>query len=270
MLRANAIYLIAALIPVLYAVRIWPAAKTVVRRTTEVLIAVVFVQPVVGLAVAMGAAASAWTGSVTRAFRSSARLSPGRPCCCWPPCRRGRSSPCCRRWRAPSPTVAGRGCGPRRPPPGSRPPGPTWAGWPTPASRAPAGTARAGLVARRPPPAGVCQWPPQPHKAQPRPGRRWPPGRRRWVGRAPGSRPHQRFRTPGATCAGNGRRPAGLHARPAVPAARLAHRVGGRAIWARTEGRVAAVREALRYQFPHPSTSTCWARSPPGRSRSRW
>jgi hypothetical protein len=59
MLRANAIYLIAALIPVLYAVRIWPAAKTVVRRTTEALVAVVFVQPVVGLAVAMGAAASA-------------------------------------------------------------------------------------------------------------------------------------------------------------------------------------------------------------------
>jgi hypothetical protein len=59
MLRANAIYLIAALIPVMYAVRIWPAAKTLVRRTTEVLVAVVFVQPVVGLAVAMGAAASA-------------------------------------------------------------------------------------------------------------------------------------------------------------------------------------------------------------------
>jgi hypothetical protein len=59
MLRANAIYLIAALIPVMYAVRIWPTAKTVVRRTTEVLVAVVFVQPVVGLAVAMGAAASA-------------------------------------------------------------------------------------------------------------------------------------------------------------------------------------------------------------------
>jgi hypothetical protein len=59
MLRANAVYLIAALIPVLYAVRIWPAAKTVARRTTEVLVAVVFVQPVVGLAVAMGAGASA-------------------------------------------------------------------------------------------------------------------------------------------------------------------------------------------------------------------
>jgi hypothetical protein len=64
MLRANAIYLIAALIPVLYAVRIWPAAKTVVRRTTEVLVAVVFVQPVVGLAVAMGAGASAALGGV--------------------------------------------------------------------------------------------------------------------------------------------------------------------------------------------------------------
>src|SRR5215217_2996183 len=64
MLRSNAIYLMAALIPVLYAVRIWPAAKTVVRRTTEVLVAVVFVQPVVGLAVAMGAGASATLGGV--------------------------------------------------------------------------------------------------------------------------------------------------------------------------------------------------------------
>jgi hypothetical protein len=64
MLRANAIYLIAALIPVMYAVRIWPTAKTVVRRTTEVLVAVVFVQPVVGLAVAMGAGASAALGGV--------------------------------------------------------------------------------------------------------------------------------------------------------------------------------------------------------------
>jgi hypothetical protein len=64
MLRANAIYLMAALIPVMYAVRIWPAAKTVVRRTTEVLVAVVFVQPVVGLAVAMGAGASAALGGV--------------------------------------------------------------------------------------------------------------------------------------------------------------------------------------------------------------
>jgi hypothetical protein len=64
MLRANAIYLIAALIPVLYAVRIWPAAKTLVRRTTEVLVAVIFVQPVVGLAVAMGAGASSALGGV--------------------------------------------------------------------------------------------------------------------------------------------------------------------------------------------------------------
>jgi hypothetical protein len=64
MLRANAIYLIAALIPVVYAVRIWPAAKTVARRTTEVLIAVIFAQPVVALAVSMGAAASAALGGV--------------------------------------------------------------------------------------------------------------------------------------------------------------------------------------------------------------
>jgi hypothetical protein len=64
MLRSNAIYLIAALIPVLYAIRIWPAAKTVARRTTEVLIAVIFTLPVVSLAVSMGAAASGALGGV--------------------------------------------------------------------------------------------------------------------------------------------------------------------------------------------------------------
>jgi hypothetical protein len=63
-LRANAIYLIAALIPVVYAVRIWPAARTVARRTTEVLIAVIFTQPVVALAVSMGAAAGGALGGV--------------------------------------------------------------------------------------------------------------------------------------------------------------------------------------------------------------
>jgi hypothetical protein len=57
LLRANAIYLIAALIPVIYAVRIWPAAKSVARHTTEVLLAVIFAQPVVALAIGMGAAA---------------------------------------------------------------------------------------------------------------------------------------------------------------------------------------------------------------------
>jgi hypothetical protein len=57
LLRANAIYLIAALIPVIYAVRIWPAAKAVARHTTEVLLAVIFAQPVVALAITMGAAA---------------------------------------------------------------------------------------------------------------------------------------------------------------------------------------------------------------------
>jgi hypothetical protein len=63
-LRANAIYLIAALIPVCYAVRIWPAARTVGRRTTEVLVAVIFTQPVVALAVSMGAAAGGSLGGV--------------------------------------------------------------------------------------------------------------------------------------------------------------------------------------------------------------
>jgi hypothetical protein len=64
MLRANAIYLIAALIPVVYAVRIWPAAKTLGRRTTEVLVAVIFTQPVVALAISMGAAAAGALGGV--------------------------------------------------------------------------------------------------------------------------------------------------------------------------------------------------------------
>jgi hypothetical protein len=59
LLRANAIYLIAALVPVVYAVRIWPAASGIARKTTEVLVAVIFAQPVVALAIAMGAAASA-------------------------------------------------------------------------------------------------------------------------------------------------------------------------------------------------------------------
>jgi hypothetical protein len=59
LLRANAIYLIAGLVPVVYAVRIWPAASGVARKTTEVLVAVIFAQPVVALAIAMGAAASA-------------------------------------------------------------------------------------------------------------------------------------------------------------------------------------------------------------------
>jgi hypothetical protein len=64
MLRANAIYLIAALVPVVYAVRIWPAARAVGRRTTEALLAIIFTQPVVALAVGMGTAAAAAGGGV--------------------------------------------------------------------------------------------------------------------------------------------------------------------------------------------------------------
>jgi hypothetical protein len=59
LLRANAIYLMAALIPVVYAVRIWPAARSLARHATEVLLAVIFAQPVVALAIGMGAAAGA-------------------------------------------------------------------------------------------------------------------------------------------------------------------------------------------------------------------
>jgi hypothetical protein len=64
LLRANAIYLIAALIPVVYAVRIWPAARGVARRTTEALVAIILAQPVVALAISLGAAAGASLGGV--------------------------------------------------------------------------------------------------------------------------------------------------------------------------------------------------------------
>jgi hypothetical protein len=64
LLRANAIYLIAALIPVVYAVRIWPAARGVARRTTEALVAIILAQPVVALAISLGAAAGASLGGI--------------------------------------------------------------------------------------------------------------------------------------------------------------------------------------------------------------
>jgi hypothetical protein len=64
LLRANAIYLIAALIPVVYAVRIWPAARGVARRTTEALVAIILAQPVVALAISLGAGAGASLGGI--------------------------------------------------------------------------------------------------------------------------------------------------------------------------------------------------------------
>jgi len=64
LLRANAIYLIAALIPVVYAVRIWPAARGVARRTTELLVVIILAQPVVALAISLGAAAGASLGGI--------------------------------------------------------------------------------------------------------------------------------------------------------------------------------------------------------------
>jgi hypothetical protein len=64
LLRANAIYLIAALIPVVYAIRIWPAARGVARRTTELVVVLIFAQPVVALAITLGAAAGASLGGV--------------------------------------------------------------------------------------------------------------------------------------------------------------------------------------------------------------
>jgi len=64
LLRANAIYLLVALVPLAYAMRIWPVLRPVARRTTEVLIAIIFIQPVIALCVSLGAAAGASLGPV--------------------------------------------------------------------------------------------------------------------------------------------------------------------------------------------------------------
>jgi MFS family permease len=53
-LRANAIYLVTALIPVMYALRVWPALRPLARRTVEALVAVIMAQPIVALAIAIG------------------------------------------------------------------------------------------------------------------------------------------------------------------------------------------------------------------------
>jgi hypothetical protein len=63
LLRANAIYLVTALIPVVYALRVWPALQPLARRTVEVLVAVIMAQPVVALAIAIGARAGANLGT---------------------------------------------------------------------------------------------------------------------------------------------------------------------------------------------------------------
>ena len=62
LLRANAIYLVTALIPLVYALRIWPVLQPLARRTVEVLAAIILAQPIVALAIAIGAGASANLG----------------------------------------------------------------------------------------------------------------------------------------------------------------------------------------------------------------
>jgi uncharacterized membrane protein YphA (DoxX/SURF4 family) len=64
LLRANAIYLLVAMVPLAYAMRIFPVLRPVARRTTEVLIAIVFLQPIIALCVSLGAAAGASLGKV--------------------------------------------------------------------------------------------------------------------------------------------------------------------------------------------------------------
>jgi len=64
LLRANAIYLLVAMVPLVYAMRIWPVLRPVARRTTEVLVAIVFVQPIIAFCVGLGAAAGASLGGL--------------------------------------------------------------------------------------------------------------------------------------------------------------------------------------------------------------
>lgn len=64
LLRANAIYLLVAVVPLVYALRIWPVLRPVARRTTEVLVAIVFVQPIIAFCVSLGAAAGTNLGGL--------------------------------------------------------------------------------------------------------------------------------------------------------------------------------------------------------------
>jgi hypothetical protein len=64
LLRANAIYLLVAMVPLAYAMRIFPVLRPVARRTTEVLIAIIFLQPIIALCVSLGAAAGASLGPI--------------------------------------------------------------------------------------------------------------------------------------------------------------------------------------------------------------
>ncbi len=62
LLRANAIYLVTALVPLVYALRVWPVLQPLARRTVEVLVAIILMQPVVAFAIAVGARAGASLG----------------------------------------------------------------------------------------------------------------------------------------------------------------------------------------------------------------
>ncbi len=64
LLRANAIYLLVAVVPLAYAMRIWPVLRPVARRTTELLVAIVFVQPIIAFCVSLGAVAGTTLGGL--------------------------------------------------------------------------------------------------------------------------------------------------------------------------------------------------------------
>ncbi|MGD9753805.1 MAG: hypothetical protein AB7W59_22640 [Acidimicrobiia bacterium] len=72
MVRSVLIYLLVALSPLAFATTLWPAARGVLRRTIEVLIAVIFSKLVISIAISVGVAALSGAGTAAPADASVA------------------------------------------------------------------------------------------------------------------------------------------------------------------------------------------------------
>ena len=75
MLRAALVYLLVALTPLAFAAMTWPAARGVLRRTVELLLAVIASKFVICVAIAVGAAALGGAGSATPPPATAAAFS---------------------------------------------------------------------------------------------------------------------------------------------------------------------------------------------------
>ena len=65
MVRSVLVYVLVALSPLSFATAVWPAARGVVRRTVEVLLAVIFSKLVIAIAISVGVAALSGAGSAS-------------------------------------------------------------------------------------------------------------------------------------------------------------------------------------------------------------